>query len=51
MTVDDELPETVTIEAELPGELLREIDAFAARHGYESPDTVVAAALARRSEG
>jgi len=50
MTTDDEPPETVPIEAELPAELLREIDAFAARHGYESPDAVVAAALGRRTE-
>jgi len=42
--------ETAPIEAALSSELLREIDEFAARHGYENPDAVVAAALARQGE-
>jgi metal-responsive CopG/Arc/MetJ family transcriptional regulator len=47
---DGAATETVPIEAALSSELLREIDEFAARHGYESPDAVVAAALARRAD-
>jgi len=51
MTIaDTEEVEAVAIEATLPSELLREIDEFAARHGYESPDAVVAAALAQRDD-
>jgi Arc/MetJ-type ribon-helix-helix transcriptional regulator len=34
-----------SVEVELPGELLRDIDEYAARHGYESPGAVVRAAL------
>ena len=45
---DGESPRTVTVE--MSRELLRDIDAFAAHHGYESPDAVVAAALARANE-
>ena len=33
------------VEVELPGELLRDIDEYAARHGYENPGAVVRAAL------
>ena len=43
-------PEGVPIDVALSKELLREIDEFAAHHGYENPDAVVAAALARRAE-
>jgi len=41
---------TEAVEVTMPRELLREIDAFAAHHGFESPDAVVAAALAQRDE-
>jgi len=51
MTIaDNDAAEAVAVEATLPSELLCEIDEFAARHGYESPDAVVAAALARRED-
>lgn len=39
-----------TVEVAMPRELLREVDAFAAYHGFESPDAVVAAALERHGE-
>lgn len=37
--------ETDTIEVELPGEVLDEIDIFAARNGYVTPGAVVSKAL------
>lgn len=39
--------ETDTIEVELPGEVLDEIDTFAARNGYATPGAVVSEALRR----
>lgn len=38
------------IEVRLPKELLEEIDAFAARRGYASPDAVVREALERTDQ-
>jgi len=34
-----------TVEVTLPQELLRDIDAFAVQHGYESPSAVIREAL------
>lgn len=47
---NETVPEVAPVDVALSGELLREIDEFAAHHGYENPDAVVAAALARQAE-
>lgn len=43
METDADQPVAVTVS--LPGDLLREMDRFAVREGYEDPSAVVSAAL------
>jgi len=42
--------EVVSVEVDLPGALLAEMDAYAATRGYSSPDGVVREALERRDD-
>jgi metal-responsive CopG/Arc/MetJ family transcriptional regulator len=44
------MDEEVAVEVALPGELLYDIDQFAARHGYENPSAVVREAIATAGE-
>jgi metal-responsive CopG/Arc/MetJ family transcriptional regulator len=48
MVPDQDDEELVAVEAELPQELLVEIDRLAVLHGYETPSAVVQEALERQ---